>query len=140
MVHPQQSPYPTGKAIHSTHDNRRLACKRLKLEIDEWLDIAALDLNNHICHNNDEQRRSHYTTFLQQLYSSILQRTWKPMRHECQQHHGKHPSVCNYDLWQHLGIELRKQLAYHSPGNREVLIAEEYPSQTQKVERKNDSH
>ena len=112
--------------------------RRLKLEVNERLNIRTLHLHDDKYDDRDGNGRKHDTPFFQQAHTAALPGVGNPVRKEGEGHQQENISISHEDIGKNGRVELREHLPEHDPHPLEVLAAEEKPCKAEDVER--DEH
>lgn len=77
----------------------------LELEINKWLNVATLDLNNHVDHRHNEQSLYHNVCFSNCGYAAFLPFIGYKVRNITKEHQCKYIFIAFEYLWKKLNVE-----------------------------------
>lgn len=111
------------------------AVSPLELEINERLYLRALHLNYKVDHGNQQQRFPYKRKPDDSFAAGMFPTVRYEMEEKAERHQGKHFPIALHQLGEKPGTESCEYLVQHIQRSGEVGIAEEYPTETNEVER-----
>ena len=111
-----------------------------ELEVDERLNIAALNLNDDVDYNDHEQRLSNERHLDNCALTALNPTVGNEVQQIAQKHERHHSPVALNKLPEYLRLEVAENQTEHRKRVVETCVAEENPAQTHEMERNNNAH